>query len=111
MSPSTRAIQGPPVTGIAAVRFIEDLADGDIAAGRDIAGIPAVHRVRPRGRLAPRIRAHDLPGGARRAVRDGDVEHGPGPGHPLAALLLPGPGSFLEGPHLLFRGLRPAAAR
>src|SRR5437016_5265877 len=35
---------GPPVIRVAAVGLIEDLADGDVQAGGDIAGIPAVLR-------------------------------------------------------------------
>jgi hypothetical protein len=95
---------------VAAVGLVEDLADGDVAAGGDVAGIPAVLRPR-RLRAAGGVRAHDLLRGARRAVRDGDVEDGPGLGHPLAAFLLPGPGPLLERADPLVRGLGPAAAR
>ena len=90
---------GPLVAGVAAVGLVEDLADGDVAAGRDVAGVPAVHR--PRRVLgAAGFRAHDLLRGPRQ-VRRQDVEHAAGLGHPLVAFLLPGPGPFGEGPHPL----------
>ena len=37
---------GPEVIRVAAVGLGEDLADGDVAAGRDVAGVPAVLRPR-----------------------------------------------------------------
>ena len=102
---------GPQMTGVAAVGLGEDLADGDVAAGGDVAGVPAV--LRPRACPAWRAGSGRMTcSGVRgRAVRDGDVEDGPGLGHPLAALLLPGPGPLVEGPHPLVRGPGPAAAR
>jgi hypothetical protein len=60
--------------GVAALGLVEDLGDGDVAAGRDVAGVPAVHR-RRRGRTGTGIRVHDLLRGPRRAGRDLDVEH------------------------------------
>src|SRR6185437_11665963 len=41
---------GPQVAGVAAAGLVEDLADGHVPAGGDVAGIPAV--LRPR-RLLP----------------------------------------------------------
>ena len=56
---------GPGMAGVAAVGLVEDLADGDVAAGRDVAGVPAV--LRPRRAVVPAagVRAHDLLRGAR----------------------------------------------
>src|SRR4029077_13061766 len=53
---------GPPVAGVTAVGLSEGLADGDVAARGDVAGVPAVLRLR---RLLParagiRIWSHDL---------------------------------------------------
>ena len=109
MSPSGQRDPGPQVTGVAAVGLVEDLADGDVAARGDVAGVPAVHRPRPFPARAPGVRAHDLFRGPR-LLRRQDVEHAAGLGHPLGAFLLPGPGPFVEGPHLLVRGPGPAAA-
>src|SRR5262249_8185381 len=75
---------GPGMAGVAAVGLGEDLAEGDVPAGRDVAGVPAVLRPR-RLRAAARAAAHDLLGGPR-LLRD-DVEDAPGLGHPLVAFL------------------------
>jgi hypothetical protein len=79
---------GPLMTGVAAGGLIQALADGDVAAGGDIAGVPAVHRAR-RVLRAAGVRAHDLLRGPRPLWRD-DVEDAGGLGDPLVALLLPG---------------------
>jgi hypothetical protein len=101
---------GPAVIRVAAVGLAEDLADGHIPARGDVAGIPAV--LRPRRLLLPgdriRVRAHDLLRGPRFRP---DVEDAAGLGHPLAALLLPGPGPLLERAHPLLRGFGTAAPR
>ena len=65
MSPSTSAIQVRQVTGVAAVGLVEDLADGDVAAGGDVAGVPAVLRPRRLLLALAGIRAHDLLRGPR----------------------------------------------
>src|SRR4029077_13493147 len=104
---------GPEVTGVAAAGLVEDLADGDVPAGRDVAGVPAVLRPGP-GLGGAGVGPHDLlrgPGRAVRLLRRQDVEDAAGLGHPLAGFLLPGPGPLVKGPHPLLRGPGAAAAR
>src|SRR5215469_15457484 len=88
---------GPAVAWVAAFGFVEDLADGVLAAGGDVGGVPAVHRAR-RVLSTAWFWAHDLFGAARWAAGIGrlDVEHAPDLSHPLVPFL-PGAAPVGEG--------------
>ena len=100
---------GPGTGRVTAPGLAEQRGDGLGGPAGDIGGVPRAGRFRRlRGRLA-RLAGQDLLRGPR-LVRDGDVEHAPGLGHPLVSLL-PGPAPFPEVPGPLGGGLGAAAAQ
>ncbi len=100
---------GPGVAGVTAPGLAEERGDGLGAAGGDIGGIPRAGRFGRLGGLLAGLAGQDLLRGPR-LVRDDDVEHAPGLGHPLVPLL-PGPAPFLKVPGPLAGGPGAAAAQ